>query len=1440
MVLVPLNLHRRSCDKVVTQSNLLIPQAGASSDSTKAKGRSLGDRCAICGNKVYLLERHIQDGQLYHRSCFRHSDLSPTNKVYTRSPFLSPSLHGKEGGASTPRDNVTSTPKSPQPVLAVGNRSAGDSKMGVEEVTQGHKRPATDSRGDGASKSKSDAQRTLSFGESKNAEKQTYKAMLPAKQFDAKAYEKHSEDLLSAEKDVTDVKSPKRQLPLIFQAADKNSDVSNDKTSAASEERTSVSSSAVSEKNTSISSSNVLNSSSKPSLSAGKVENKTTSVVLGSKVNSSPSDSVKVVAQNKPPKSSAMQSTLVEDKSSQKAVSGTKLKQKPTVTKQPETNAGPVAKPRQAAKKLTEEPMDTSEVVQNKAQPSVFPTPARRRALPDTESDKSRTSRSKSPLAPRKPVPRPRSPARDLSPEPPSSPPPLPSSAPPPLPLSAPPAFPLPSSHDLPSSPELSPRDLPVSTSPQPSSPRSLPSSSNPLPSPRQPTTSDSVLSPSKQLPVSVSPQPTPRQSSQSVGPCPSPRQRSVSPLAVKKSAEDLVTKDPTAIAGDSVRSEKPSQGSAIPSSQSKASVERSSSSSKSVLTSSKKSAASGLTSSHGKASLVALSNIKSVNSASDAAPLESKSDSKTSHGKTSNNTASAVMQIASQTSTHHQKTTPHVKVSDLSSSTQKAVPISFHQPVSVLGSSQTSSSANGGSMSAEPSSLEEVEPMDVDTAVSKARSLYGEEPVAVMVVPVDKQKQEKTIVSGLLKSLAHIRHTPLTQPSPSSQSSSSHPASSSKAADYDSSTVHMSASATSEFGSSKSYNSQPGDHGSKNMVRPASSSSSEKDTVSYIGLHDSVKEKSDLSKSHNKMIDRSSKISSSNNELSSRSDGMGSEPSLLVRGKQGDTGIGQPQANNKVEEDPSKLKAPLLPEAELKDSGKPSERIPLYKKKAPRSPKTGKSNSHAVAQGQTDIPATKPRPKSAIDSVGERNLSVANNKTTASDTAQSVKLRESGFSLLERKDKARSAGSVFDRGSGSKPEWQLDAERRMAVFRDNGFVDPEARKLSTRSKSDSSDSEEDSSVKHEDGLVTPEKHVEKHEKKHLVKHEEGLVGQDKEDLAKLDSTGKSPKLTPVRKPLPVPSGKIDSHTLSNSDIKVVRLDKKTTERDSLHDSKVSVCEQPKTDTIVESERDVAEGTKPKLKGILKNTHNSWGDPPPKPARLSDSLKEEAENATAEPATAPEPARMPDCMSSTHLPTKQEGISSAETPEESELPVTKKKITIDITGDFSHSDSPSPVSLSPSTPPSGSPAPSAGDEGAPARKKISVDVMFDFDINNSAAAESPVSESPAVLEMTPTAVPPLLKRTSVCISFLSVCSSQFVCQTFVYFQAALYTLGIQVMLDIMCMCLHMCMHTRTCIHVCILHAICMRACVCVLVCACTCVLCMHLCVCMCVCVCVKY
>lgn len=50
----------------------------------------MGDKCTICHEKVYLLERHVEENKLYHRTCFRRSDLSPTNKIYDKPSNITP------------------------------------------------------------------------------------------------------------------------------------------------------------------------------------------------------------------------------------------------------------------------------------------------------------------------------------------------------------------------------------------------------------------------------------------------------------------------------------------------------------------------------------------------------------------------------------------------------------------------------------------------------------------------------------------------------------------------------------------------------------------------------------------------------------------------------------------------------------------------------------------------------------------------------------------------------------------------------------------------------------------------------------------------------------------------------------------------------------------------------------------------------------------------------------------------------------------------------------------------------------------------------------------------------------------------------------------------------------------------------------------------------
>ncbi|BFZ03505.1 hypothetical protein BsWGS_06544 [Bradybaena similaris] len=87
---------KRPTDSDTTQAPITkkatTVEAKENAAPAKAAAASGADKCGICHEHVYLIERHMEDGKLFHRSCFRRSELSPANKVLTRSPFMSPSL----------------------------------------------------------------------------------------------------------------------------------------------------------------------------------------------------------------------------------------------------------------------------------------------------------------------------------------------------------------------------------------------------------------------------------------------------------------------------------------------------------------------------------------------------------------------------------------------------------------------------------------------------------------------------------------------------------------------------------------------------------------------------------------------------------------------------------------------------------------------------------------------------------------------------------------------------------------------------------------------------------------------------------------------------------------------------------------------------------------------------------------------------------------------------------------------------------------------------------------------------------------------------------------------------------------------------------------------------------------------------------------------------
>ncbi|KAK7003523.1 MICAL-like protein 1 [Biomphalaria glabrata] len=177
----------------------------------------LVNKCAICQKQVYLLERHMEGGKLYHRSCFRHSELSPTNKVYSRSPFLSPSLNS--GSPVSPFHEINDskgdglhndkTVKKTEGVAVKHSLSEPDREDSKKSKYQSSE----------SSSAKIAIKERLEDLKSKYTEKEKiHDHYLPLSSKEANKLEKRKAEILSSEKSAeTAIKGSKRSVPLIFQ-----------------------------------------------------------------------------------------------------------------------------------------------------------------------------------------------------------------------------------------------------------------------------------------------------------------------------------------------------------------------------------------------------------------------------------------------------------------------------------------------------------------------------------------------------------------------------------------------------------------------------------------------------------------------------------------------------------------------------------------------------------------------------------------------------------------------------------------------------------------------------------------------------------------------------------------------------------------------------------------------------------------------------------------------------------------------------------------------------------------------------------------------------------------------------------------------------------------------------------------------------------------------
>jgi hypothetical protein len=1104
---------------------------------TKAKVRTLGDKCVICNNKVYLLERHVEEGKLYHRSCYRHSDLSPTHKVYTHSPFLSPSLRGKDASSTQTSTTSKSSSSTSSSVVSsldqasdvrktyVVDKGAGEKsdhgvkkglfeknkKGNVQKSLFHHDKHKTPHKPADVHKSDDKESKSTSHdSQSKDRPGSLHVAALhdkglaasdsvlsPTPKFDARGFEKHNLDFLSAEKEAVDaVKTPKRQLPLIFQNAGGNGDATNDSVASVT--------------------SNIKRSDVNSHSAGGRTVHAV--------------DSHAKTPDDKHESLSTSEIGVYGHKDKTSAVLGAKYDESSTVSESKHT--GPVARPRHGV--LGKKVLDTniSNVVLRKTDKSDSSQPKPAPRTSHVPSDV-QTNKVKSPEAARKAPPRPKSGIksahRDTSPEP-SAPPPLPLSAPPPLSLSIPSsggAHPLPSRRHLPSS------------------------ASHDTVQKEKPTDSSHAKKTAESHPAR--------------------------PSRLQSASSALLGKDSSSGKNAGVSSRLHSTPSA----------------------------------------LTSVSDMNSNSEVPASRPPPLASHGTVSHTSVTSKTAESTGKPSGTTTT----------------------------TTSVFTSKTTINM---------PSNKRQEEPMDVDTAFSKARAQYGEEPVAVLVSPVDTQ-QDKSTLTGLLKSLAHVRNTP----------------SASAAATTASSAAHTTTSA------------QPSDKPDLKMSTPASVAASEPQKVASTGFVSSKLSQLPKDAEHRPgSAPRKGHVTSTTLSTTDVHINVGTDKSAQKdkhvgdsthphsKTKISDKKIGEgvtltlDLANKTVEENNKEATA-----APVISNGKHTSKAPSWKTQLAEL--YAEDKPELVSKDHADTALHVPS-KSGGDaqSVAKTTPAFLKHKATTPDALESpafveVKLRKSGDTTLERKERAKSAGSALE-AEPSKPIWQLEAERRMAAMRSSGFVDPETKKVIGSNENIADDEKAAPGLPVRNSTAA------------------GVVVDVKESVASSHVTKPAPK----------------------ADAKQER-------------EKVAVTVKTETKVKVEP--------KHPLKSILKKedvdaleVKAAAATPPSKPQRLNLHTNKQYETETTPSAV----------KTSTPKDKSPQGTANDAGP----TAATRKKLNVsDIVSDNALSPPPRP-----SSPPKVD------------RKKISVDINFDFDASNSVEV-TPAKPHDTSKLTPPVRPPPPRNRNSVSI-----------------------------------------------------------------------------------------